>query len=63
VSGGTLIALCADEIAVDPNAVLGSVDPQIGDMPAASIVKLLEAKPVGQIGDEMLVLADVPARA
>lgn len=33
MSGGTLIALCADEIVMDPNAVLGPVDPQIGDMP------------------------------
>src|SRR5262245_40987063 len=37
MSGGTLIALTADEIVMDPNAVLGPVDPQIGDMPAASI--------------------------
>src|SRR5437870_5651256 len=37
MSGGTLIALAADEIVMDANAVLGPVDPQIGDMPAASI--------------------------
>jgi ClpP class serine protease len=36
MSGGTLIALAADEIVMDSNAVLGPVDPQIGDMPAAS---------------------------
>jgi ClpP class serine protease len=63
MSGGTLIALCTDEIVMDPNAVLGPVDPQIGDTPAASIVKLLEVKPVPQISDEMLVLADVAAKA
>jgi len=34
MSGGTLIALTADEIVMDPNAVLGPVDPQIGNMPA-----------------------------
>ena len=45
MSGGTLLALTADELVMDPNAVLGPVDPQIGDMPAASIVKLLELKP------------------
>src|SRR5262245_5659028 len=28
MSGGTLIALAADEIVMDPNAVLGPVDPQ-----------------------------------
>jgi ClpP class serine protease len=63
MSGGTLIALTADEILMDPNAVLGPVDPQIGDMPAASIVKLLEMKPVAQISDEMLILADVSQKA
>ncbi|MGE5198088.1 MAG: SDH family Clp fold serine proteinase [Rhodospirillaceae bacterium] len=63
MSGGTLIALTADELIMDPNAVLGPVDPQIGDMPAASIVKLLELKPAAQISDEMLVMADVAQKA
>jgi ClpP class serine protease len=39
MSGGTLIALAADEIVMDPNAVLGQVDPQIGELPAASIAR------------------------
>src|SRR5205823_4743933 len=34
MSGGTLIALAADEIVMDPNAVLGSLDPQLGQHPA-----------------------------
>jgi ClpP class serine protease len=63
MSGGTLLALTADEVVMDPNAVLGPVDPQIGDLPAASIVKLLELKPRAQISDEMLVLADVAIKA
>jgi ClpP class serine protease len=63
MSGGTLIALTADEIVMDPNAVLGPVDPQIGDMPAASLVNLLEQKPRTQISDAMLVLIDVAAKA
>jgi ClpP class serine protease len=63
MSGGTLLALTADEVVMDPNAVLGPVDPQIGDMPAASIVKLLELKPRERISDEMLVLADVAIKA
>src|SRR3989442_9878715 len=33
MSGGTLIALTADEGVMDPNAVLGPVDPQIGGFP------------------------------
>ena len=63
MSGGTLIALTADEIVMDPNAVLGPLDPQIDGMPAGSIVKLLEMKPRSQISDEMLVLTDVAAKA
>lgn len=34
MSGGTLVALAADEIHMDPAAVLGRVDPQLGDLPA-----------------------------
>jgi ClpP class serine protease len=63
MSGGTLLALTADEIVMDPHAVLGPVDPQIGDMPAASIVKLLDEKRPSQISDEMLVLTDVAQKA
>lgn len=63
MSGGTLLALTADEIVMDPHAVLGPVDPQIGDMPAASIVKLLALKPARQISDEMLVLTDIAQKA
>jgi ClpP class serine protease len=63
MSGGTLIALAADEIVMDANAVLGPVDPQIGDMPAASIVKLLAVKKPAQISDEMLILADMAQKA
>ena len=57
------VCLTADEIAMDPNAVLGPIDPQIGELPAASIVKLLEIKRAAQIDDEMLVLADVAQKA
>jgi ClpP class serine protease len=63
MSGGTLLALTADKIVMDPHAVLGPVDPQIGDMPAASIVKLLDVKRPAQISDEMLILTDVAKKA
>lgn len=39
MSGGTLLALAADETVMDPNAVLGPVDPQLNQYPAASIIK------------------------
>ena len=44
MSGGTLLALAADEIVMDENAVLGPVDPQIGQWPAASIIKVAESQ-------------------
>src|SRR6478736_1055037 len=34
MSGGTLIALAADEIVMCPHSVLGPIDPQLGDSPA-----------------------------
>ena len=63
MSGGTLIALAADEIVMDPNAVLGPVDPQIGDMPAASILRVLKVKQANRIKDETFMLADVAAKS
>jgi hypothetical protein len=47
----------------DDDEGFGIADPQIGDMPAASIVKLLQLKPPHQVSDEMLVLADVAEKA
>jgi ClpP class serine protease len=63
MSGGTLIALAADKIVMDPNAVLGPVDPQIGGMPAASILKAVASKPVARVSDQTLMLADIAAKA
>ena len=63
MSGGTLIALAADEIVMDANAVLGPVDPQIGDMPAASIVQAVALKGPKGVSDETLILADVAQKA
>ncbi|MER3468258.1 MAG: hypothetical protein C4312_07090, partial [Thermoflexus sp.] len=63
MSGGTLIALAADEIVMDENAVLGPVDPQLGQYPAASILKVVEAKPLANIEDHTLILADIARKA
>lgn len=63
MSGGTLIALAADEIVMDPNAVLGPVDPQLNQLPAASIVTVLERKEPKDIDDQTLILADVARKA
>jgi ClpP class serine protease len=63
MSGGTLLALSADEIVMDDNAVLGPVDPQIGQWPAASIIKVAESKPIERVNDETLILADLSRKA
>ena len=63
MSGGTLVALAADEIVMDRHAVLGPVDPQIGQYPAVSIIKAVNDKPVAEVDDETLILADISRKA
>lgn len=63
MSGGTLIAMAADEIVMSEDAVLGPVDPQVGQYPAASVVKAVEAKPVADVDDTTLILADQSRKA
>ncbi len=63
MSGGTLIALAADEIVMEEHAVLGPVDPQLGEYPASSLVKLAEAKPISDIDDRSWLLADMGKKA
>src|SRR5947208_7042958 len=63
MSGGTLLALAADEIIMSKHAVLGPIDPQIGQSPAASLVRVVEQKPIERIRDETLVMADVGRKA
>lgn len=58
MSGGTLIALAADEIVMCEHAVLGPVDPQIDQLPAASLLRAVAKKPVEHLDDKTLVLAD-----
>jgi ClpP class serine protease len=63
MSGGTLLALAADEILMDPAAVLGPVDPQLGELPAAAIVRVASTKPIERVEDRTLILADVAEKA
>jgi ClpP class serine protease len=63
MSGGTLISLAADEIVMCEHAVLGPVDPQLGRFPAASILKVVAQKPIAEIEDETLILADQAQKA
>jgi ClpP class serine protease len=67
MSGGSLIALAADEILMDPHAVLGPVDPQIGTQrgtySATSILKVVETKTRDETDDETLYLAEEARKA
>jgi ClpP class serine protease len=63
MSGGTLIALAADEIVMCDHSVLGPIDPQLGDSPAASLIKVVEEKPIAKIDDHTLIMADVGRKA
>jgi ClpP class serine protease len=63
MSGGTLISLAADAIVMSKHAVLGPVDPQLGQSPAASLLKVVEQKPIAEIDDQTLVMADVGRKA
>lgn len=63
MSGGTLIAMAADEILMDENAVLGPVDPQLGQWPAASILSAIERKDRNAVSDQTLIMADIARKA
>ncbi|SDL91136.1 SDH family Clp fold serine proteinase [Halarsenatibacter silvermanii] len=63
MSGGTLIALAADNIIMDQNAVLGPVDPQISGYPAASIKNVLDRKDINEVDDDTLIKADIAEKA
>lgn len=63
MSGGTLLCLAADVVAMDENAVLGPVDPRIGEYPAASILRVPRLKPPEEIEDRTFILVDIAAKA
>src|SRR3954453_1197159 len=61
MSGGTLIAMAADEIVIGAHAALGPVDPQLGEYPARSLVEV--ASGPQDHDDRTLILADVARKA
>lgn len=63
MSGGTLIALAADEIIMSDHAVLGPVDPQLGQYPAVSLLKTVEEKSKDKLDDQTLIMADQAKKA
>ncbi len=62
LSGGSLMSLAASEIRMEKYSVLGPVDPQVptpdGMYPAASLTTLVKTKPIQNITDRMVILAD-----
>ncbi|RLG81833.1 MAG: hypothetical protein DRO13_00240 [Thermoprotei archaeon] len=66
MSGGTLVALAADKIIMDPDAVLGPLDPQLqtpkGVFPAPSLIKIARTKG-NKASDTTLIYADVAEKA
>ncbi|MDY6821240.1 MAG: ATP-dependent Clp protease proteolytic subunit [Deferribacterota bacterium] len=63
MSGGTLIALAADEIVMCDTSVLGPVDPQIDKYPAVSLLKTTKQKSLDKLEDNTLILADIGEKA
>jgi ClpP class serine protease len=63
MSGGTLIALAADEILMEEFSVLGPLDPQIHGLASGSLLGLLEKKPIESISDDIVILADLAGKS
>jgi ClpP class serine protease len=63
MSGGTLLALASDEIVMAPHAVLGPLDPQVGQYPAVSILRAVGRKEPKDVDDQTFILADVAEKA
>ena len=67
MSGGTVIALAVDEIIMDKDAVIGPIDPQIGDLlrgvyPAPSWIYAAETKKENA-ADTTIVMSDISRKA
>ena len=67
MSGGTIIALAADEIIMDPDAVIGPIDPQIGDLlrgmyPAPSWIYAAREKGM-KADDTTIIMSDISQKA
>jgi ClpP class serine protease len=63
MSGGTLLALASNEIVMDQNAMLGPIDPQLGEHAAAAYLRVMQAKSHDAIGDDTIMLAHMSEMA
>jgi len=58
LANGTLLALAGEEILMEKYSILGTVEPQFGDMPAASVMSVKSRIPAEMVSDFMILLAD-----
>jgi ClpP class serine protease len=63
MSGGTLLAIAANEIVMDDFSVLGPIDPQIMGVPAAGFVEVKAQKPIAEVNDLTLIFAGISEKA
>ena len=58
LANGTLLALAGEEIMMEKYSILGTIEPQFGDMPAASVMSVKTRIPAEVVSDFMILLAD-----
>lgn len=58
LGSGTLLALAADEIVMDPSAALSPLEPYVDGYPASLLVALAERKPLDQLSDGTLIAVE-----
>ncbi|MFQ5908242.1 MAG: hypothetical protein ACE5JE_05395 [Thermoplasmata archaeon] len=63
MSGGSMVAVAADEILMGRESILGPLDPQIQGHSAGSLLRLLRRKPVEAISDDKLLQAEHALRS
>lgn len=63
MSGGTLLALAADECYMERFSVLGPLDPQVDGIPASSFRSVLKMKEIESVDDRTIMLAEIAEKA
>ncbi len=63
MSGGTLLALTADEIYMERFSVMGPVDPQIEGVPASAYELIVGKKAINAVADKTIALAYIAMMA
>lgn len=63
MSGGTMLAMAADQIVMDQHAMLGPVDPQLNGMPASAYARVLREKERNATQDDTIMMADMAEKA